>query len=1000
MVDVNPATVLTGWRAAESAMHRRPSAASFARTECRVGPVGCHPCESITTVTETSHNVSSSELMSNLSEFAAWRETYLRGDEKGDAQVFLDRLFKAFGWGGVNEAGARLEDRVRKDSGAVNFVDLLWKPRVLIEMKKAGVDLGRHFRQAFDYWVRAVPDRPRYVVLCNFDEFWVYDFENQVDAPVDKVVLDDLAARWEVFGFMLPNEKKPRFKQDLVAVTREAADDVAKVFVSMKARKVPTEVAQRFVLQSVMAMFAEDIGLLPAKYFSDALDDATNGSQAYDLIGGLFRAMNEPGTTAGGRFAGVPYFNGGLFSEVVPIELTDSELVLLREAAETNWSGVRPEIFGALFEGSMNPEERHATGAHFTAPAEIARVVGPVIIQPWRERIESATTIDQLEAVRGQMYQFQVLDPACGSGNFLYIAYRELRRLEREVVERIRERRRSEHRAGQEAFGYVSLEQFHGIDINPFAVEIAKVTMQLGKKLADDELHEVGQTLPLDNLDTTIVHGDALFDDWPVVDAIIGNPPFLGRRKMVEELGADYTARLDAKFGPQGVSDFVTYWFPKAHDRLPIGGRAGLVATKSIKQGDGRKASLDYIVTHDGAIIDAVSAMPWSGEAAVTVSIVNWQKGGDLPVDRVLWLEPDVEPLELPLITAALSPEIDLHGAKSIAANGEGVFQGQTYGVVDAFRVPSFKAAKFAKDDEAAKAVLHPVLDGDPLLKKTHVDTWVVDIPTRNMDEASGRYPAIIEYLRSAALPTRQVAYEKEKKRNEAALANNPKARVNHHHGGFLDRWWTLGYRREDYLQAIVGLDRYIALTRTSSELRGPVFTFVERAFRVSDSVVAFPFDSDYAFGILQSKVHETWFRERCTTLETRLTYTSKTVFRSFVWPQEPELDRAQAVADAAAKINEYRAKLFESGITLERQYNVLRSPGHSELRELHTALDHAVMRAYGFDPDEDLLTQLLELNLLTAKREEIGEAITRPGNVDGVTSRSTWAWPAPKLPF
>jgi hypothetical protein len=174
----------------------------------------------------------------------------------------------------------------------------------------------------------------------------------------------------------------------------------------------------------------------------------------------------------------------------------------------------------------------------------------------------------------------------------------------------------------------------------------------------------------------------------------------------------------------------------------------------------------------------------------------------------------------------------------------------------------------------------------------------------------------------------------------------------------------------------------------------------VDGAFRVSDSVVAFPFDSDYAFGVLQSKVHETWFRERCTTLETRLTYTSKAVFRSFVWPQDPALEKAQAVADAAARINEYRAKSFRSGVTLERQYNVLRTPGHSELRDLHTALDRAVMEVYGFDPEEDLLTQLLELNLLTAKREELGEAITRPGNVEGVTSGSTWAWPAPKLPF
>jgi hypothetical protein len=160
-------------------------------------------------MSESVHNVPAAELVEKLAEFSKWRVENLDGDEKGEAQVFLDRLFRALGWPGVFEAGAKLEFRIAKEGGGKSFADLLWKPRVLIEMKKAGEDLASHYHQAFNYWIRAVPDRPRYVVLCNFDEFWIYDFENQVDQPVEKIQLDRLADHWESIGFMLPDPIRP-----------------------------------------------------------------------------------------------------------------------------------------------------------------------------------------------------------------------------------------------------------------------------------------------------------------------------------------------------------------------------------------------------------------------------------------------------------------------------------------------------------------------------------------------------------------------------------------------------------------------------------------------------------------------------------------------------------------------------------------------------------------------------------------------------------------------
>jgi hypothetical protein len=252
------------------------------------------------------------DLRDRLAEFARWRVAHLRGDEKGEAQVFLDRMFKALGHGGVPEAGATLEHRVRRVHGGTSFADLVWKPRVLFEMKKAGEHLERHYQQAFDYWVDLVPDRPKFVVLCNFDEFWVYDLNKQVHDPVDVIAIEELPSKWEALAFMLPTEQPPEFSKDRVEVTRDAARSMAELFHELQDRGIPREQAQRFVLQAVLAMFSEDIGLLPASYFSSAVARSLDGDSAYLTVFGLFAEMNRPGVTKDGPYAGTPYFNGGL----------------------------------------------------------------------------------------------------------------------------------------------------------------------------------------------------------------------------------------------------------------------------------------------------------------------------------------------------------------------------------------------------------------------------------------------------------------------------------------------------------------------------------------------------------------------------------------------------------------------------------------------------------------------------------------------------------------
>ncbi|MBS1696620.1 MAG: class I SAM-dependent DNA methyltransferase [Actinobacteria bacterium] len=928
-------------------------------------------------------------LQQDLADFIAYRHNLLTGDEKGEAQVFLDRLFKAFGHGGVREAGATLEARVRNtESRGTSFADLLWESRCIIEMKKAGTDLSKHFRQAFQHWIQVVPHRPNYVVLCNFDEFWVYDFDLQLDAPMDVLKLDDLVNRREVLAFLLPEPETPLFGNDLVQVTREAAAQVSSVFRSMKDRGIPRLDAQHFVLQSVVAMFAEDIFLLPEKFFTRVVEEARSGREAYDLLGSLFREMNTPGRTRGGQFAGTPYFNGGIFENITPIEMNRDELNAIRWACTTNWAAVRPEIFGTLFETSMDKDERHAYGAHFTSQADIARVVIPCIVDPWLERIEAAKTIGDLEQIQLAMANYRVLDPACGSGNFLYVAYREMRRLEVEVKNRILARRRA--RQGQATISYVTPDHFMGIDNNAFAVEVAKVTMMMAKKLAADELEEYVDALPLDNLDDSIRCRDALFSDWPNADVIIGNPPYMGRRKMAEELGADYCSRLDERYPGPGVSDFVTYWFPLAHNALPDGGRAGFVATQAIRAGHSRPASLDYIVDNDGVIFEAISSQPWSGDAAVTVSIVNWVKGAaHAPETKVLWLDNGQLRLPVEEIAPSLRPTTDVRRAVSLAQNKrpKRCFQGQTAGHVSAFRLTPDEAAEITRRDPGSASFIHPLIGGNGLLHALGTTNLIIDLPHTDAVRVAAEARGALARLQTLVLPGRQQAADEEARDNAAILERNPRASVRWHNRNFLNKWWQHSYRRVEMLDAIGAVDRYIATSRVATERRTSVFQFIDPSIRPDDSLSVLALDDDYSLGIVSSALHRAWLDERCSRLEARPRYTSTTVWDSFPWPTAPSDSAVAEVAQAMAAITEYRAARLAEGIALGDQYDALRTPGKAELRDLHDHLDSVVIAAYGFNPEEDLLAQLLALNLAAAADPAVATAPGGGGRPEAYTT-------------
>lgn len=932
-------------------------------------------------------NPAADDLRERLEGFVRYRREHLSGDEKGEAAIFLENLFRALGHEGVRQAGATLEKRVKKrDNGGTAYADLEWKPRVLIEMKKAGRDLAKDYRQVFEYWIDLVPDRPEYVVLCNFDEFWVYDLNRQLDEPVERITLDDLPQRWEALAFMLPHGEKPSFGNDLVAVTRETASMVSGIFNQMVERGVRRDTAQRFILQAVMAMFSEDIGLLPRHFFSQAITDVQEGKgSAYDLLFGLFREMNAPGETTGGRFEGTPFFNGGLFATVDPFDLVDEEVEAIGVACKENWAAVRPVIFGTLFEQSLDKPERHAFGAYFTSEADIQKVILPTIVRPWRRRIEEADTLEELGKVEQEMLDYRVLDPACGSGNFLYVAYREMRRLERQLHEKRLLRSREGGRREAMSLAFVSTKQFFGIDLRPFAIEVAKVTLMLARKLAADELGDERTYLPLDDLDGNFQTANAITTEWPAFDACIGNPPYLGAKRMLDEKPAEEIAALQKSYPDiGGLADYVVYWFRKTHDLMPEGGRAGLVGTSNIRSGDSRKHSLDYIVDNGGVIYDAVSSQPWSGDATVEVSIVNWAKG-ELDGTKTLWLSRGTTKMEVPEITGSLSANTDLRAARKLKVNRNPkvCFQGQTPQHTPGFVLSPEQALKFIEADSQAANVIHPFLIGEELNGDGKPSRYVIDIDAPDVMQAEvAAGGAIMEHLRRTVLPDRKASAEREEEKNEKLVAANPDRRVTWHQRNFLDKWWQLGWRRPEMVTAIGSLSRYIALSRVAVLTRQSVYAFISPEIRPADALQVFAFEDDYSFGILHSSHHRAYFEERCSKMRVDPRYTPNTVWDTFPWPQAPSEEQVDAVTDAAARLIQLRDERLAEGLSLEKQYNSLREDGRNPLRGLQEELDEAVIDAYGFSHDEDVLAQLLALNLSMAEQEEDG--LTEPRKPGG----------------
>jgi hypothetical protein len=843
------------------------------------------------------------------------------GSERAEAQTFLNDLFACFGT-------QRRDVATFEEPQEGRFMDCIWPRTCLIEMKRPSeaARLDRHRKQAFGYWTKAadaansVP-APRFLVLCAFQRFEIWEPGAYPAAPRATIDLEQLPDRPDALLFLAGDE--PVFLEPQEAVTREAVGQVTSLFDALRERRAAgPDVLRDFLLQCVWCMFAEDLGQLDGHLFTRLVDDliANPRRSSHDDLGGLFKVLNDPaGPPEHGVYRGARYVNGGLFREPASVHLEPDELEQLRTACSYDWRRIEPAIFGSLLEGALGHDAQWALGAHYTHVEDIQKVVQPTIVRPWRERLAKVRTLKQAQALQHDLQGFTVLDPACGSGNFLYVAYRELRRIEADIRTREAELRRAGGGGEQPSLlTYFPLSNMRGIEIDPFAASLARVTLWMAHKLSVDELGLNEATLPLVDL-TGVQVGDALRAPWPKARAIIGNPPFHGDRHLRELLGDDYIAWLGTRFNC-GIKDHCVYWFRRAVEELQPGDRAGLVATNSVSQNRARSVSLNHIVEEGGVITDAIASQTWPGTANVEVSIVNWiAQPKTLPGHFTLDGEPAVG-----IDTALRESTVPVADVPVLGQNRGVAFQGCAAGAP--YDIPVELANELLALGEQYGEVVRPFLGGKDLTQTPNAEPtrWTIYFGTRSLEDVQERWPAALQVVRERAKVERE---------NARSWARNP-------------RWWQFLWPRGDLMRAVSGRTRYLVMAQTGKR---SLVGWAEASWVPSNVLNVFALSDDFHFAVLSSRTHVSWGLERGSSLRRDPRYTPTSSFETFPWPQTDDATRAKLAA-LGEQLHAARVDATKRAGGLTKVYNQMDEGGWEDLRRIHRKIDLAVVAAYGWD--------------------------------------------------
>lgn len=898
------------------------------------------------------------------------------------------------------------ERGAEKQEGGRGWADVWKRAHFGWEYKGPHKDLEAAYRQLLLYRqslenppLLVVSDMRRIVIHTNFTATVHKIYDIPLEALGEPHNLETLRAL-----FHAPERLRPGTTSE--AITTEVARRLGEVAQGLRGRGCdPTEVA-RFLDRIVFCLFAEDVGLLPQQIFSRLVEKSRDPEHFSRLIAQLFDAMRT-----GGDFGleEIKHFNGNLFTESPVLTLTEDEIGSVQAAARVEWSAVDPSIFGTLFERGLDPDTRAQLGAQYTSRADIETLIDPVVLAPLRrEWDETRGRVEKLLAASAQagerarrererearaafrafyerLAEVRVLDPACGSGNFLYVTLQKLKDLEKEALVFAADRGLGSW------LPQVNPTQFYGIEVNPYAYDLAQTTLWIGylQWITANGFGTPTEPIlrPMENFENK----DAILDlsdpaaprepDWPAADFIVGNPPFLGGKRLRSELGDEYVNALFAvwKGRVPAEADLVAYWFEKARKAIEEGRtkRAGLLATQGIRGGASREVLKR--IKETGGIFFAESDRDWVLDgAAVHVSMVGFDAGGD--EQKIL------DGQEVDDINANLSSAADVTQARVLDENKSVAFMGDTKGgafdIDEAFALEMLRAPN--PHGRPNSDVIVPWVNGLDVTRRPR-EMFIIDFGTKMSEADASLFEAPFGYVKEKVYPART------------------KSR------SIVKSWWGHERPRVEMRAALAPLPRFLT-TLTVSKHR--LFVWMSAPTLPDHQLIAFARPDDYFFGVLHSRLHEVWALKLGTQLETRPRYTPTTCFETFPFP-EPTPEQEAAIAEAARRLDELRrnwlnppewtrtetlefpgsttgpwaryvhdpegrgvgtvryprtvARDEESARQLARRtLTNLYNQRPAWLAHAHAQLDAAVASAYGFDtdlPDETILARLLELN-------------------------------------
>ena len=854
-------------------------------------------------------------------------------NEDSEAKPFLIDFFEVFGI--TNKRVATFEHAVKKLGDKSGYVDLFWPGILLVEMKSRGKNLERAFTQAMDYFPGIVErDLPRYVLVCDFARFRLYDLTN---GSSNEFELAELYKNVRLFGFIAGYQTQTIKPQDPINI--KAAERMGRLHDQLKAVGYEGRPLEIYLVRLLFCLFAEDTSIFEKRQFQDYIENRTaeDGSDLAPHIATLFHVLNTPEdkrlTNLDEDLAAFAYVNGKLFEEMLPPASFDRKMrESLLDLCALDWSIISPAIFGSLFQSIMDEQARRNLGAHYTSEENILKLIKPLFLDAlWAEFHKVKNNRNRLFEFHKKLRGLNFFDPACGCGNFLVITYRELRLLELEVLRASRE-------SGQQVLDVqqlinVDVDQFHGIEIEEFPAQIAQVALwltdhQMNMRVSE-EFGSYFARIPL-KATPHIVHGNALQLDWAELlppercSYVLGNPPFVGKSNQSAEQKADMQLVCGA-IKNAGLLDFVAAWYVKAACYITRNHaiRVAFVSTNSITQGEQVGVLWGWMLAQGVKIHFSHRTFSWSnearGKAAVHCVIVGFglQDVADKTIYEYEDIRGEAHAIKAKNINPYLAdaPNLVMLPRTSPICQVSPMVNGSKPTDGGNLILSAEERAELIAKEPAAEEWIKPFAMGDEFINGVaRYCLWLVDCPPeklRAMPEVVKRVDAV-RAMRQASkkAPTRE-------------LASMPTlfAEIRQPEGAFL------------------------ALPRVSSERRHYIpIAYADNGLIAGDKLQTIPDASLYEFALITSAMHMAWMRTTSGRLESRYQYSAKITYNNFPWP-EPADKQHTAIETAAQDVLDARAA--HPGASLADLYDPLIMPAN--LRRAHQALDAAVDAAYGY---------------------------------------------------